>query len=81
MEEATPYDLNRDLYYLLKDEPFFATFSRNINKTSSTAIPTAGVRNYDSDAIPYQPTAEDEEAYADWLEYLAREAQNANARA
>ena len=36
---------------------------------------------YDSDAIPYQPTAEDEEAYADWLEYLAREAQNANARA
>jgi predicted metal-dependent peptidase len=28
----------------LKDEPFFATFSRNINKTSSTAIPTAGVR-------------------------------------
>ena len=44
MEEATTYDLNRDLYYLLKDEPFFATFSRNINKSSSTAIPTAGVR-------------------------------------
>lgn len=44
MEEATTYDLNRDLYYLLKDEPFFATFSRNINKTPTTAIPTAGVR-------------------------------------
>jgi predicted metal-dependent peptidase len=42
--EETSYDLNRDLYFLLKDEPFFATFSRNINKTSSTAIPTAGVR-------------------------------------
>lgn len=27
----------------------------------------------------YLPTAEDEEAYADWLEYLAREAQNGNA--
>jgi predicted metal-dependent peptidase len=44
MEEEITYDLNRDLYYLLKDEPFFATFSRNINKSSSTAIPTAGVR-------------------------------------
>lgn len=36
---------------------------------------------HDSETYPYQPTAQDEEAYADWLEYLAREAQNANARA
>jgi predicted metal-dependent peptidase len=45
MEAPVPvYDLNMDLYYLLREEPFFASFSRNINKSSSTAIPTAGVR-------------------------------------
>lgn len=42
--ETPVYDLNMDLYYLLREEPFFAAFSRNINKSSSTAIPTAGVR-------------------------------------
>ena len=42
--EAVNYDLNMDIYYLLREEPFFATFSRNINKSSTTAIPTAGVR-------------------------------------
>ena len=45
METPAPvYDLNMDLYYLLREEPFFAAFSRNINKSASTAIPTAGVR-------------------------------------
>jgi len=29
---------------LLLDEPFFASLSRRVNKTSSTALPTAGVR-------------------------------------
>ena len=26
------------------DEPFFAAISRRVNKTASTAVPTAGVR-------------------------------------
>ena len=43
-ETAPVYDLNMDIYYLLREEPFFASFSRNISKSSSSAIPTAGVR-------------------------------------
>jgi len=39
-----PYDLNADIYFLLRQEPFFATFSRHIDKVASTAIPTAGVK-------------------------------------
>lgn len=38
------YDLNADIYFLLKNEPFFATFSRNINKSPNSQIPTAGVK-------------------------------------
>lgn len=37
--------------------------------------------SYYDETIPYQPTAEDEEAYADWIAYLEREAQNAKQRA
>jgi len=39
-----PFDLELQLYSLLKDEPFFAALSRRINKSKTTAIPTAGVR-------------------------------------
>ena len=38
------YDINMETYLLLRDEPFFGAISRCINKTSSTAIPTAGVK-------------------------------------
>jgi predicted metal-dependent peptidase len=38
------FDLNMHTARLLMDEPFFASLSRRVNKTSSTAIPTAGVR-------------------------------------
>jgi predicted metal-dependent peptidase len=40
----TPFDLNKHTARLLMNEPFFAALSRRINKKSSTAIPTAGVR-------------------------------------
>ena len=39
-----PFDLNKHTARLLMKEPFFAGISRRIDKTASTAIPTAGVR-------------------------------------
>ena len=42
--ETETYDINMETYLLLRDEPFFGAISRCINKTSSTAIPTAGVK-------------------------------------
>ena len=44
MTTKQPFDLELQLYSLLKDEPFFASLSRRINKSKTTAIPTAGVR-------------------------------------
>ena len=38
------FDLNLHTARLLMSEPFFASLSRRVNKTSSTLIPTAGVR-------------------------------------
>ena len=38
------FDLNKHTARLLLAEPFFASISRRIDKTASTAIPTAGVR-------------------------------------
>jgi len=43
-ETKNIFNLNMHTARLLMDEPFFASLSRRINKTSSTAIPTAGVR-------------------------------------
>jgi predicted metal-dependent peptidase len=42
--KTTPFDLNEHTYRLLESEPFFASLSRRINKSMSTAVPTAGVR-------------------------------------
>ena len=39
-----PFNLNMHTARLLMSEPFFASLSRRIDKTPSTAIPTAGVR-------------------------------------
>lgn len=41
---TTDFDLNFHIVKLLMSEPFFAAFSRRIDKIKSTAIPTAGVR-------------------------------------
>ena len=38
------FDLNKHTARLLMKEPFFAGISRRVDKTASTAIPTAGVR-------------------------------------
>ena len=38
------FDLNLHVYRLLQNEPFYAAISRRVNKSSSTSIPTAGVR-------------------------------------
>lgn len=38
------FDLNKHTARLLLREPFFASISRRVDKTASTAIPTAGVR-------------------------------------
>jgi predicted metal-dependent peptidase len=43
-DKTIPFNLNEHTYRLLESEPFFAALSRRINKTASTAIPTAGVR-------------------------------------
>jgi predicted metal-dependent peptidase len=39
-----PFNLNMHTARLLMNEPFFAALSRRIEKTRSTALPTAGVR-------------------------------------
>jgi predicted metal-dependent peptidase len=44
MEQKPQFDLNKHVARLLMDEPFFAALSRNIDKTASNALPTAGVR-------------------------------------
>ena len=40
----TDFNLNMHTARLLLNEPFFAALSRRINKSASTAIPTAGVK-------------------------------------
>ena len=42
--KPSTFDLNKYTFKLLQAEPFFASLSRRIQKRSSTAIPTAGVR-------------------------------------
>ena len=43
-DKPSTFDLNQYTFKLLQAEPFFASLSRRIQKRSSTAIPTAGVR-------------------------------------
>ena len=42
--KPAPFNLNMHTARLLMREPFFAALSRRIDKTASTALPTAGVR-------------------------------------
>jgi len=39
-----PYDLQRDAFSLMRDEPFYARIFARMDKVASTGIPTAGVR-------------------------------------
>jgi predicted metal-dependent peptidase len=48
IENKEKFDLNMHTARLLLSEPFFAALSRRINKTATTAIPTAGVRVTDA---------------------------------
>ena len=41
---ARPYDLQRDAFSLMRDEPFYARIFARMDKTATTGIPTAGVR-------------------------------------
>ena len=41
---SAPFNLNMHTARLLMREPFFAALSRKIDKTSTTSIPTAGIR-------------------------------------
>ena len=43
-ENEIKFDLSAAAVRLLENEPFYGALSRQINKSSSTAIPTAGVR-------------------------------------
>ena len=47
------YKVDRDIYHLLKDEPFFALLSRTLNKRATDAIPTAGIK-YNPDRLVYE---------------------------
>jgi predicted metal-dependent peptidase len=38
------YDLQKSIYSLLRDQPFFSVFSRMVEKKATKGIPTAGVR-------------------------------------
>ena len=43
-DKKETFDLNKHTFHLLQSEPFFASISRQIHKSPSYAIPTAGVR-------------------------------------
>ena len=42
--QVAEFDLDLHTYRLLQAEPFFSALSRRIHKTSTTTIPTAGVK-------------------------------------
>ena len=47
------YRLDHDIYHLLKDEPFFALLSRQLDKRPNDSIPTAGIR-YNPERLAYE---------------------------
>ncbi len=42
--DTRPFDLDEHIVSLLRDEPFFASLSRRLEKVASTSLPTAGVK-------------------------------------
>ena len=51
--EVKDYKVDRDIYHLLKDEPFFALLSRQLDKRPTDTISTAGMR-YNPDRLSYE---------------------------
>lgn len=47
------YKIDQDVYHLLRDEPFFALLSRQLDKRATRSIPTAGIR-YDKNRVCYE---------------------------
>ena len=47
------YNLEKDIYHLLRDEPFFAVLSRQLDKRSTESIPTAGIK-FNADRLQYE---------------------------
>lgn len=56
-DKKKPFDLNLHTARLLMDEPFFAALSRRVDKTPTTALPTAGMKLNDdgSFTLLYNP--------------------------
>jgi len=50
MNKEIEYDLDKKIYRLLQDEPFFALLSRQLNKVATDKVPTAGIRFNKEDA-------------------------------
>ena len=44
MDSETTFDLDKHIYKMLRDEPFFCALSRELDKVEDESIPTAGVR-------------------------------------
>tara|TARA_Y100001973_G_C5208542_1_gene343542 strand:+ start:10536 stop:11765 length:1230 start_codon:yes stop_codon:yes gene_type:complete len=47
------YKLDNDIYHLLRDEPYFALLSRQLDKRSVDSIPTAGIK-FNSKSLRYE---------------------------
>lgn len=47
------YKIDQDVYHLLRDEPFFALLSRQLDKRATTSTSTAGIR-YNPDRVCYE---------------------------
>lgn len=47
------YNLEKDIYHLLQDEPYFAVLSRCLDKRSTESIPTAGIK-FNPDRLTYE---------------------------
>ena len=47
------YNLEKDIYHLLNDEPYFAVLSRTLDKRQSDTIPTAGIK-FNPERVTYE---------------------------
>ena len=47
------YKLDKDIFHLLRDEPYFALLSRQLDKRPTDTIPTAGI-TYNEDRLSYE---------------------------
>ena len=47
------YKLDKDIFHLLRDEPYFALLSRQLDKRPTDTIPTAGIK-YNPKRLSYE---------------------------